>query len=164
MKKIVALLSLFFVLTSCSNSTSVDENSVDTSSFNAVQKVLHKLTNNNFTVNLTSRLANNEGQAQNVTYKYNEDYVMVTGDADNYNFMSKNDTLFKFSFDANGEIVPSAPLISYTTGLRYESFYDYRIGFEDFSAQDASLVADENGYFTYNFGEKETNDTIILMT
>lgn len=164
MKKIVALLSLFFVLTSCSNSTSVDENSVDTSSFNAVQKVLHKLTNNNFTVNLTSRLANNEGQAQNVTYKYNEDYVMVTGDADNYNFMSKNDTLFKFSFDANGEIVPSAPLISYTTGLRYESFYDYRIGFEDFSAQDASLVADENGYFTYHFGQNETNDTIILMT
>ena len=78
MKKIVALLSLFFVLTSCSNSTSVDENSVDTSSFNAVQKVLHKLTNNNFTVNLTSRLANNEGQAKNVTYKYNEDYSEKT--------------------------------------------------------------------------------------
>ena len=30
MKKIVALLSLLFALTSCSNSTSVDENSVDT--------------------------------------------------------------------------------------------------------------------------------------
>lgn len=162
MKKIVSVLSLLFLLASCSSP--VTPNEEDTSSFNAVQKVLHNLKENNFTVNLTTKLANNGGAAQNVIYRYNPDYVMVTGDADNYNYMSKDDTLFKFCFDENGEIVPSAPLISYTTGLRYESFYDYRIGFENFDAKNVSLTEGEDGYYTYNFGNNETNDTILLMT
>ena len=140
MKKIIPLLSLFLVLSSCSPVETGDENIIDTSNFNSVQKVLHKLTDNNFTVNFTSRLANNSMKELNVTYKYNPNYVMVSGDADNYNYMTKDDTLFKFSFDNSGEIVPSAPLISYTTGLRYESFYDYRIGFNDFNASEANLV------------------------
>ena len=50
MKKIIPLLSLFLVLSSCSPVENNDENVIDTSNFNSVQKVLHKLTDNNLLI------------------------------------------------------------------------------------------------------------------
>lgn len=173
MKKTRILWALSLILgttlgaVSCNNDTGSTEVE-DDASLNKVQKIFKEMKNNNYTVEVGyyhSDPIKPENTTEKITQtvKYTDYSVESTGDFDNFYYAQKDGVIFKYKKDKSGNITASAPYINSNTGLRYESYFDFRVGFGDFDYKDVALTDLRNGKYSYEFGKNKNNDKIIEM-
>lgn len=166
-KKINALFISLTLLSSCLISCNNDNSSYNSSSDNAyvaktdLEKYFEKLKNNNFTVAYSDEYVNYEGLVRNATFYYTEYSCQAEGDLGNSGLAQDDDLVFHYNI-VDGNVVSGLPLINYSTGIRYESVYDYTYGFQNFDISALPKLADSDGFYTYHFGFNYQNDTSIL--
>lgn len=147
--------------TSTSTPTSEEEH------LNSLQSLLKEMRANNFSVEVGGRMYDpqeiSHSSFSRTIYKYNDYSVEASGDGENFNYAMKDETLFRYTYDSNGEITASAPYLDSGTGLRYESYYDFRISFENFNYLSSGIVENSDGTYTYSYNVNSTNDLILEM-
>ena len=159
-KKII--LSLFIPLLSlsmmgCSNQTSSSSYEPKTE----LEAAFYNLKDNNFTVDMHEYLVNFDRIDRNQKFYYTSYSVQAEGSFGFSGYAQSQGYIFKYTIN-DGDVVTSAPLINYSTGLRYESIYDYTYGMQNFDVTSLPSTKDENGYYTYEFHKNRNNDYIIM--
>lgn len=169
-KKILLPLLTLFVLGSCqggaSSITSSDSSITDTSSssvdeLSEVQQIFAKIKKNNFTVDYTVK--GYEGNTENHKYFYT-DYAYQAGEGEGSTGIAQaEDGVYRYTVMANDEIESAAPLVSSSTGVRYDTIYDYAYGAQDMTLEDLPSEVDKDGYYTYTFDSDahEANDVVF---
>lgn len=155
-KKIIFSLIVFsFISLSSCGSTNSSAEVIDTD----LARVFHNMKENNFTVDYTDSLMNNDKVERNQVFKYTSYSVESNGDLSFNGYAETDDTVFKYVLE-DDNIVSSLPTLD-STGKRYEHLYSRIIGMEDFDISYLPKEKDEEGYYNYTFGLNETNDVIF---
>ncbi len=166
-KALVLSLSILALLGSCSEaevsstgSSSVEEEAVEP--VGALQEVFQKMSANNFTLDYEGSFATNHNVAINQTFKYTEYAVEQDGDKGFQGIaIGADEVVFKYEIE-DGKVDSGAPLLNSSSGLRYDSVFDYVCGLEDIEIQYLPTETDEEGYYEYEFGNSDINDEIVL--
>lgn len=182
-RKFLLFIPLLLLASCTGNNSSISSNDFVSSTDSSVNSLT---TSSTPTSSSVEEVEEPEGELQrvfsllaegNFHVEYTLDYASVSGvrtqTADYTNYAIETDGYFGFNAVAQGdgfifpytrsgnEIVSQAPSIDSYTGMRYETIADFRPTFRDFDWTYLPTEADEDGYFTYTFGENETNDSII---
>ncbi len=166
-KALVLSLSILALLGSCSEaevsstgSSSVEEEAVEP--VGALQEVFQKMSANNFTLDYEGSFATNHNVAINQTFKYTEYAVEQDGDKGFQGIaIGADEVVFKYEIE-DGKVDSGAPLLNSSSGLRYDSVFDYVCGLENVEIQYLPTETDEEGYYEYEFGNSDINDEIVL--
>lgn len=143
--------------TTTTNSSSVDI--VEEEPIGELQRVFSLLAEGNFHIEYTLSYAS-QSSIQTQTADYTN-YAIETDGYFGFTAVAQGDG-FIFPYTRNGDQIESkAPSINNYTGMRYETLADYRSTFRDFDWTYLETEADEDGYYTYTFGENADNDEII---
>ena len=173
MNKKALTLSLFtlVLLASCggesSSESSSDPSENESSSQEvepegALQEIFLKISENNFTLDYEGSFATNHNVPVNQTFKYTQYAVEQDGDRGFQGVAKGNDdVVFKYEME-DGKIDSGAPLLNSSSGLRYDSIYDYVCGVEDVEIQYLPTETDDDGYYEYEFGKSDANDEIVF--
>lgn len=159
----LALLSTCLV--SCNDNNNVNDSSLSNKPTYVAQtdleRFFEKLQKNNFTVSYSDEYVNNEGLIRNANFYYTEYSCQSEGDLGNSGIAQDDDVVFRYNIEG-GNVVSGLPLINYSTGIRYESIYEYTYGFQNFDISLLPKTSDEEGFYTYKFGINNQNDTSVL--
>lgn len=140
------------------SSTTSPEEPIDVDELNPLQRVFYNLSQGNFSVDYTLNYASSGQHHQTASYTT---YAIETDGFFGFSSVAQGDDLI-FSYEReNHEIVSSAPLLNSSSGLRYTSISDYRPTFAGIELDKLPTEADENGYYTYEFGKSSVNDEMI---
>ncbi len=162
MKKLL-LTSLILIIglgiVGCGNSTpssSSEEQFVPT---NPLQEAFYGLKDNNFTLDYEDSYANNDGIIRRQKVNYTSYSIERSGDLGFFGIAQGDGLIFNYDIEDN-QIVSGAPITN-GNGIRYQNIYDYRSSFANFDFSLLSGETDEEGYYTYQFGNNLVNDTIF---
>lgn len=133
----------------------------DPDNLNELQKVFYNLAQGNFSVEYRLHYASGNREYEQKAY-YTE-YAIETDGYFGFNSVAQGDNLiFPYAYDSKtGEVVSKAPAVDSYTGMRYTAISDYRTTFKNIDLSALPTEEDEDGYYTYTFGQSETNDEIM---
>ena len=161
--KLLTLLSLTTItltLIGCDNATKETENTKP-APVGELQTLFKELTNNNFSLSYDDYYANNGVERHQDTY-YTPYSLQSDGDLGFNGYAQKGDLIFSYNI-VDDQIVSSSPLINQETGVRYESVYDLRNGFEDFDYTKLPTTPSNDGLYHYEFNvEGNTNNDRLI--
>lgn len=145
-----------FSLASCDESSSESKIILPE---NPLQEAFYELIENNYTLDYTDSYANYGGATRHQKVYYTAYSIQREGDFGFYGIANGDDVVFNYTIEDN-QIVSSLPILR-SDGMRYRNLYDYRQGFANFDISYLSDELDEDGYYSYKFGECLLNDTIV---
>lgn len=167
MKKIVALslIGLFALSLGACDDNDSSSVIIRDAPKGELQTIFASLLGNNFSISYEDRYANNMVNGEMISRYQNTYYTPYSlesdGDLGFNGYASNGEIVFSYNIVEN-EIVSSLPLLNSSTGYRYSNIYDYRPGMADFVYEDLpSAPNNEDGSYTYNFGENTHNDYLI---
>ena len=167
MKRYLLLaLPALFLATGCSTLTQGVETPVrqaETAELNSLQRVFQNLAQGNFTAEYDLSYA---GAARDYTqHTYYTDYAIETDGYFGFNAVAQGDGLiFPYTYEGANQdrhVESQAPSIDSFTGMRYTDITDFRTTFKDIDLDALPAQADEDGWYTYQFGVSEANDAIM---
>ena len=157
-KHLIAFLALLLPLPSCGPTSD------PTSEYqpkNDLERIFQSLKSNNFTIDMNTSLMMHNKVNQNVKYYYTDYSIQAEGDIGFYGYAQKDDYIFRYSL-LDGEVISGTPMINSGTGLRYSSLYEFKKGMDNFDISLLPDEKDEDGYYTYQWGNNKINDGIFL--
>lgn len=158
-KYFLTLLSLLMVLPIASCDNNIDSSSDNFVPSNELQEAFYQLKDNNFTLDYEDSYANNGGVIRKQKVSYTSYSIERSGDLGFYGIAQGDGLIFNYDIVDN-EVISSAPITN-SSGIRYKNIYDYRSSFGDFDFSFLKDNKDNQGYYSYKFGENLTNDTIF---
>ena len=171
MKRLILLAASLLLLPSCADSASSPASSEESTPVSSVsttepfvpkgdlQKVFASLQQGNFSVEYTLSYASLDHDGSQEA-KYTE-YAIETDGFYGFNAVAQGDhSIFPYHRE-NGTIHSLAPVLNPNSGLRYEQLADYRTTFRDFDLSYLPTEPDDDGFYTYAYGQNESNDAII---
>ena len=167
MKKIVALslIGLFALSLGACDDNDSSSVIIRDAPKGELQTIFASLLDNNFSISYEDRYANNMVNGEIISRYQNTYYTPYSlesdGDLGFNGYASNGEIVFSYNIVEN-EIISSLPLLNSSTGHRYRNIYDYRPGMADFVYEDLpSTPNNEDGSYTYDFGENTYNDYLI---
>ena len=163
--RFLILSSCFLLVSTSCGKTEIDpDNQVKFET--KIGELMNKVSENNFTLNLTTNIISNGFKDKSYTLRYT-DYSLEAPGISTFNIGKANNNIFRYTIDEETDGVNAgAPIVNSSTGIRYSSIYDYRPGLQNINAstfeKSLSTDKDENGYFTYNFDRDRTNDRELI--
>lgn len=127
---------------------------------NELQKAFYALKDNNFSIDYYGSYANNDGIQRHQKTYYTSYSLQSEGDYGFFGYAQNDECVFSYNL-VDGQVVSSPPIYDYSTGIRYDSIYQYREGMQDFDFSYLDDTKNEDGYYTYKFGENLQNDKIF---
>lgn len=171
MKRLILFAASLLLLPSCADSASSPASSEESTPVSSVsttepfvpkgdlQKVFASLQQGNFSVEYTLSYASLDHDGSQEA-KYTE-YAIETDGFYGFNAVAQGDhSIFPYHRE-NGTIHSLAPVLNPNSGLRYEQLADYRTTFRDFDLSYLPTEPDDDGFYTYAYGQNESNDAII---
>lgn len=155
-KSLMFIPLLMFSLASCDETSTSTKITVPE---NPLQEAFYKLIENNYTLDYTDSYANYGGVTRHQKVYYTAYSIQREGDFGFYGIATGDDVVFNYTIEDN-QIVSSTPILR-SDGMRYRDLYDYRRGFADFDISYLSDEIDEEGYYSYKFGNCLLNDKIV---
>lgn len=128
---------------------------------NDLEKVMLKLTNNNFSLDYYCSYLNNGNVEQNQKFYFTDKAYQSDGYLGFGGVAYDNENVFKYTLD-NGEVISGQPLINNTSGMRYDNVYGYIQGMQDFDVSKLSYKELGNNKYEYVCGNDYNNDKIFL--
>lgn len=128
---------------------------------NELQEAFYALMDNNFSIDYYGSYANSGGIKRNQKTYYTAYSLQSEGDYGFFGYAQNDDCVFSYNL-VDGQVVSSTPIYDSSTGIRYDSIYQYREGMQDFDFSYLSGEKDEDGYYIYKFGENTLNDKLFI--
>lgn len=127
---------------------------------NEIEKAFYALKDNNFSIDYYDQYANNQSVKRNQVTYYTPYSLQSDGDLGFFGYAQNDDCVFSYTLE-DGQVVPSTPIYNSSTGIRYDSIYDYREGMDKFDVSYLDSTLDENNEYTYVFNKNLVNDRIF---
>ncbi|MFA6624842.1 MAG: hypothetical protein WCS80_03665, partial [Bacilli bacterium] len=126
---------------------------------NSLSKMFGELKKNDFSIDFSDSYLNYNNVERYQTFYYTPYAFQSDGDFGFKGIAQGDEMIFSYTLDAKGNVYSSAPLVSSSTGLRYDTVYDFYSGLDKIDPTVFNdYVVGDDGFYTYVYGENATND------